>query len=151
MKTATENSDALRLENQICFPLYSAANALVRAYRPFLDQLNITYPQYLVMLVLWQHPAVTVKELGQQLGLDSGTLTPLLKRLENKGVILRKRSDKDERARIISLTKQGKSMEQQAVNIPRDLFCKTGLSSIQAKQLKTLCEQLLAVLQTQSR
>ena len=146
MKSATENSNALLLENQICFPLYSAANALIRAYKPFLDQLDITYSQYLVMLVLWQHRAVTVKELGQQLGLDSGTLTPLLKRLESKGLVLRKRSTKDERARIISLTRQGKSLEQKAANIPRDLFCKTGLSPAQAKQLKALCQQLQAVL-----
>ena len=146
MKSATENSTALLLENQICFPLYSAANAMVRAYKPFLDQLDITYSQYLVMLVLWQHRAVTVKELGQQLGLDSGTLTPLLKRLESKGLVLRKRSTKDERARIISLTQEGKSLEQQAANIPRDLFCKTGLSPAQAKQLKALCQQLQAVL-----
>ena len=146
MKSATENSNALLLENQICFPLYSAANALIRAYKPFLDQLDLTYSQYLVMLVLWQHSAVTVKELGQQLGLDSGTLTPLLKRLESKGLVLRKRSTKDERARIISLTRQGKSLEQQAANIPRDLFCKTGLSPAQAKQLKALCQQLQAVL-----
>jgi DNA-binding MarR family transcriptional regulator len=146
MKSATENSNALLLENQICFPLYSAANALIRAYKPFLDQLDLTYSQYLVMLVLWQHRAVTVKELGQQLGLDSGTLTPLLKRLESKGLVLRKRSTKDERARIISLARQGKSLEQQAANIPRDLFCKTGLSPAQAKQLKALCQQLQAVL-----
>ena len=146
MKSATENSNALLLENQICFPLYSAANALIIAYKPFLDQLDSTSSQYLVMLVLWQHRAVTVKELGQQLGLDSGTLTPLLKRLESKGLVLRKRSTKDERARIISLTRQGKSLEQQAANIPRDLFCKTGLSPAQAKQLKALCQQLQAVL-----
>jgi DNA-binding MarR family transcriptional regulator len=146
MKSAIENSNALLLENQICFPLYSAANALIRAYKPFLDQLDLTYSQYLVMLVLWQHSAVTVKELGRQLGLDSGTLTPLLKRLESKGLVLRKRSTKDERARIISLTRQGKSLEQQAANIPSDLFCKTGLTPAQAKQLKVLCQQLQATL-----
>jgi len=146
MKSAIENSNALLLENQICFPLYSAANALIRAYKPFLDQLDLTYSQYLVMLVLWQHSAVTVKELGRQLGLDSGTLTPLLKRLESKGLVLRKRSTKDERARIISLTRQGKSLEQQAANIPGDLFCKTGLTPAQAKQLKVLCQQLQATL-----
>lgn len=147
MKSEPEVSDPLSLENQMCFPLYSAANALIRSYKPFLDQLEITYPQYLVMLVLWREREVTVKQLGQQLGLDSGTLTPLLKRLEAKDLVQRKRCTNDERARIISLTSRGKSLRRRAVNIPGDLFCKTGLSPAQAKKLKALCQQLLTVLE----
>jgi DNA-binding MarR family transcriptional regulator len=146
MKPTANTEESLLLENQICFPLYAAGNALVRAYRPFLDPLDITYSQYLVMLVLWQHSSVTVKELGQQLRLDSGTLTPVLKRLEGKGLVLRKRSEHDERARVISLTTQGQSLKKQAINIPSDLACKTGFSAAKGKQLKLLCEQLLEIL-----
>jgi DNA-binding MarR family transcriptional regulator len=146
MKPTMSTEESLLLENQIFFPLYAAGNALVRAYRPFLDPLKITYSQYLVMLVLWQHSSMTVKELGQQLRLDSGTLTPLLKRLEGKGLVLRKRAEHDERARVISLTKQGQSLKKQATNIPSNLACKTGLSAAKGQQLKSLCEQLLEVL-----
>ena len=146
MKPTIDTEETLLLENQICFPLYGAANALVRAYRPFLDELNITYSQYLVMLVLWQYSSMTVKELGQKLRLDSGTLTPLLKRLEGKGLVLRKRGEHDERARVISLTTQGQSLKKQAINIPNDLACQTGFSAAKAQQLKLLCEQLLEIL-----
>ena len=93
--------DLLRLDNQLCFALYSASNAIVRAYRPLLDKLDITYPQYLVLLVLWQQDEISLKQLGEQLFLDSGTLTPLLKRLESKGLIRRERNERDERLRVL--------------------------------------------------
>ena len=112
MTAKQADNPALTLENQVCFPLYSAANALVRAYRPFLEPLDLTYLQYMVLMVLWQDSPVTVKELGHQLRLDSGTLTPLLKRLEGKGLVQRRRSSEDERARLISLTEAGTALRR---------------------------------------
>jgi len=100
MSETTNTDNVLCLENQVCFSLYSAANAMVRAYRPMLDKLDLTYPQYLVMLVLWQEQGISVKTLGDKLFLDSGTLTPLLKRLESKGLVSRGRSEQDERVRV---------------------------------------------------
>ena len=107
MNSKVEKSPQLLFENQICFPLYSAANAVVRAYRPLLESLDLTYLQYMVMLVLWQERELSVGDLGQRLRLDSGTLTPLLKRLEGKGYVTRSRSEKDERVRVIAITRQG--------------------------------------------
>ncbi len=136
-----DSMDHLALENQICFALYSATNSMVRAYRPFLDTLNLTYPQYLVMLVLWSNNGINVKNLGEKLHLDSGTLTPLLKRLEIKGIIVRKRNKIDERSRDMFLTQAGEELKQQAAKIPEKVFCKTGLSKEQASALKLICEQ----------
>ena len=146
MKANVSRSPQLLLENQICFPLYSAANAVVRAYRPFLDELGITYLQYIVLMVLWQESSLNVKELGQRLSLDSGTLTPLLKRLESKGFVERKRSDLDERVRIITITKQGMGLKKRARDIPQELACTIGLPAAQGRELKKLCEQLLEAL-----
>ena len=95
--------DAIKLENQICFPLYACAKEIVRRYKPFLDELNLTYTQYITMMVLWEEKEMNVKELGKRLYLDSGTLTPVLKRLEQKGLVIRKRNSKDERVLICLL------------------------------------------------
>ena len=92
--------DAIKLENQICFPLYACAKEIVRRYKPFLDELDLTYTQYITMMVLWEEKEMNVKELGKRLYLDSGTLTPVLKRLEQKGLVIRKRNSKDERAKV---------------------------------------------------
>lgn len=146
MKSDTESYPQLLLENQICFPLYSAANAVVRAYRPLLDELDITYLQYMVLMVLWQERSLNVKELGQRLNLDSGTLTPLLKRLEAKGFVERRRSEQDERVRIITVTRQGMELQQRARDVPLKLGCTTGLSPAKIKELKKLCGQLLEAL-----
>ena len=146
MKPVTANPPQLLLENQICFPLYSAANAVVRAYRPFLEELNLTYLQYIVLMVLWEESSLNVKELGSRLGLDSGTLTPLLKRLETKGFVERRRSEQDERARIITITKIGMDLRNKANDIPQQLACSTGLTAAKGRELKTLCHQLLASL-----
>ena len=136
----------LLIENQVCFPLYSAANAVVRAYRPMLDNLGITYLQYMVLMVLWQRKSLNVKELGQCLYLDSGTLTPLLKRLESKGLVQRKRSMEDERVRLISITPQGMSLKQKAGEIPFKLAAASGLTEVQGLELKKLCGHLLNAL-----
>ncbi|MCL1074619.1 MarR family winged helix-turn-helix transcriptional regulator [Shewanella dokdonensis] len=132
----------LCLENQLCFSLYSAANAMVRAYRPYLEQLQLTYPQYLAMMVLWQQNGISVKLLGEQLHLDSGTLTPLLKRLEAKGLVCRGRSQQDERMRVLELTADGLALRESAMSIPRQMFCRTGLAPAQLTELKQLCDQL---------
>ena len=146
MKSDANNSPQLLFENQICFPLYSAANAVVRAYRPLLDELDITYLQYIVLMVLWQESSLNVKELGQRLNLDSGTLTPLLKRLESKGLVERMRSAQDERVRVITITKEGMGLKAKARDIPHKLACSIGLPAAKAKELKKLCQQLLEAL-----
>ncbi|WP_373752471.1 MarR family winged helix-turn-helix transcriptional regulator [Neisseria weixii] len=110
--------EQLKLSNQLCFPLYALSKEITRRYTPFLQALDLTYPQYLVMLVLWEHGEQSVGELGEKLYLDSGTLTPLLKRLQAKGLVERTRSIEDERSVIIRLTNSGRVLEQQAVEIP---------------------------------
>jgi DNA-binding MarR family transcriptional regulator len=140
--TAEKSPDLLLLDNQLCFALYSASNAIVRAYRPMLEQLDLTYPQYLVMLVLWQQDGVSVKQLGDQLFLDSGTLTPLLKRLEVKGVVQREHSKQDERVRILTLTEQGKALKKLAADIPLRMRDQLQITDTQLQVLKTHCEQV---------
>nr|WP_310214458.1 MarR family transcriptional regulator [Caulobacter sp. BE264]MDR7230995.1 DNA-binding MarR family transcriptional regulator [Caulobacter sp. BE264] len=115
--------EILRLDNQLCFALYGAANRMTRLYRPMLDALGLTYPQYLAMLVLWEASPRTVGALGEALDLDSSTLTPLLKRLEAGGLVTRDRDPEDERRVIVSLTDQGRALRDQAVSIPEKLFC----------------------------
>jgi MarR family transcriptional regulator, organic hydroperoxide resistance regulator len=118
----------LRLDNQICFAIYSAAHAFNRVYKPLLDRLGLTYPQYLVMLVLWERDGVPVKEIGERLYLDSGTLTPLLKRLELAGLVKRTRSTEDERQVLISLTAQGQSLKDKARAVPQSILAATQCS-----------------------
>jgi DNA-binding MarR family transcriptional regulator len=115
--------EVLRLDNQLCFALYGAANRMTRLYRPLLDALGLTYPQYLAMLVLWEKSPRTVGELGEALDLDSSTLTPLLKRLEAGGLVERRRDPDDERRVIVALTDKGRALREQAVAIPEKLFC----------------------------
>lgn len=115
----SEKYDALKIEKQLCFPLYACSKEVVRRYRPFLDPLDLTYTQYIAMMVLWDMRSVTVKELGERLYLDSGTLTPLLKKLEAKGYITRKRSEEDERSLIVTVTEAGDALRDRAIDIPR--------------------------------
>ena len=110
--------ECLKLGNQLCFPLYAVAKEIVKKYKPYLDELDLTYTQYIAMLVLWENKSMGVKELGRHLYLDSGTLTPLLKKLENKGYITRERSKEDERNLIISITKEGEALKDKAVTVP---------------------------------
>ena len=116
----------LALEHQFCFALYSASHAMTRTYKPLLDRLGLTYPQYLVMLVLWEQDAILVKEIGARLFLDSGTLTPLLKRLEGNGLLSRTRDPLDERQVRIALSAQGRDLRLQAEEIPRQVLCASG-------------------------
>ncbi|WP_375749401.1 MarR family winged helix-turn-helix transcriptional regulator [Vibrio sp. HN007] len=138
------NSDQIiDIENQICFSLYSASNAVLRAYRPLLDELDLTYLQYMTMIVLWKHAPLNVKEIGKKMHLDSGTLTPLLKRLEQKELISRNRSSKDERVMEISLTEKGESLKDDAVSVPEKLSCKINIAREEALELKRISDSLL--------
>lgn len=115
------NYDVLKLENQLCFPLYACAKEIVRRYKPYLDELDLTYTQYITMMVMWEEKEINVKELGKKLYLDSGTLTPLLKKLEAKNYVKRERSKSDERNLIVSITKKGETLKSQAVEIPEKI------------------------------
>ena len=116
-------ADPLNLDQQLCFPLYAASNMLTRLYRPLLDELGLTYPQYLAMMALWQKAPCSVGELGKQLYLDSGTLTPLLKRMQTSGLVTRERDAQDERRVVVNLTDAGRAMKAQAASIPARLVC----------------------------
>ena len=116
-----EGYEQLKLENQLCFPLYAAAKEVVRKYKPYLDELDLTYTQYITMMVLWENESMNVKELGSKLYLDSGTLTPLLKKLESKGYITRSRCKEDERNLIIQITDTGDKLKEKAAQIPGDM------------------------------
>ncbi|MCG6201515.1 MarR family winged helix-turn-helix transcriptional regulator [Psychromonas antarctica] len=133
----------LFLDKQLCFSLYSVSNAMGRAYRPLLKKLDLTYLQYIVMMVLWQYSTMNVKELGGKVHLDSGTLTPLLKRLEAKGLIIRARGQQDERVRIISLTDAGKNMRLQAEQVPQAMLSKSKMNVDELTALKKSCDILL--------
>jgi MarR family transcriptional regulator, organic hydroperoxide resistance regulator len=126
----------LRLDNQICFAVYSAAHAFNRVYKPLLDRLGLTYPQYLVMLVLWEGDGVPVKEIGERLFLDSGTLTPLLKRLERAGLIKRTRSTEDERQVLIDLTAQGQALKDKARTVPPSILAASECSVTELLAMK---------------
>ncbi|RRJ84474.1 MarR family winged helix-turn-helix transcriptional regulator [Aestuariirhabdus litorea] len=139
-------ADQLKLDNQLCFALYAGSRAITRLYRPLLEPLGLTYPQYLVLLVLWERrpQAINVKELGEKLSLDSGTLTPLLKRMEQSTLIVRKRSKQDERAREISLTAKGTALRVQASCIPARLMQSAGVSAEQVAEVRGVLRALLA-------
>lgn len=125
-QTRGADLNLLALDNQFCFALYSASHAMTKTYKPMLDRLGLTYPQYLVMLVLWEQDAILVKDIGARLFLDSGTLTPLLKRLEANGLVTRNRDPHDERQVRILLTGEGKNLRKQAEEIPRQVLCASG-------------------------
>ncbi|WP_347220990.1 MarR family winged helix-turn-helix transcriptional regulator [Mycolicibacterium poriferae] len=132
----------LRLEDQLCFALYSASRAVSSAYRPLLDELNLTYPQYLVLLVLWEDDACTIGQLGDRLHLDSGTLSPLIKRLEAAGLVRRQRSNADERRVDVTLTAEGRALEDRAACIPERLL---GSTDADPAQLAALREALTLI------
>ena len=144
--TKINSESDLMLDKQICFSLYSASNAMNRAYRPLLESLDLTYLQYIVMMVLWEHSTMNVKELGSKVHLDSGTLTPLLKRLEGKGLLIRTRGKKDERVRIISLSDEGLKMREKAESVPKEMLCKSRMTIEELTTLKQSCDLLLSKL-----
>ncbi|PRX11819.1 MarR family winged helix-turn-helix transcriptional regulator [Martelella mediterranea] len=137
-----------RIDNQLCFAVYATEHAFARAYKPLLSQLGLTYPQYLVMMALWEHRTLSVNAIGARLGLDSGTLSPLLKRLETTGYIARRRAQDDERRVEITLTPRGREIKSDAETIARSIAAKTGCTAEEARdlhaRLNTLRQNLLA-------
>ena len=133
----------LLIENQLCFPLYACSKEVVRAYAPFLEPLGVTYTQYLVMMVLWEKESLKVSDLGEELWLESGTLTPVLKKLEAKGYLTRQRSSEDERCVTVTLTKEGEDLKQKAADIPKHMTACMRLQGDEAEQLKALLKKLM--------
>lgn len=138
-----EHQESLKLQNQLCFPLYVIAKEITGLYRPFLDELDITYPQYLVMMVLWENDGLSVNHIGEKLYLDSGTLTPLLKRLETKGFIMRKRKKEDERVVEVFISETGKALKAKACEIPEKIYKKIDISEQDWIDLKTSVLKIL--------
>lgn len=144
MMTLSDKYDVLKLENQLCFPLYAVSKEIVRRYTPFLSAIDLTYTQYIVMMVMWEHREINVKELGNKLFLDSGTLTPLLKNLEKKGLITRQRSKADERVLVVSITDEGMQLREKAVEVPAKIGECISLEADEAAQLYTIVKKMLA-------
>lgn len=138
-----EKYDCLRLDRQLCFPMYACAKEVVRAYKPYLDELDLTYTQYITMMVLWEEQQMNVKEIGKKLYLDSGTLTPLLKKLESKGYITRERSSQDERNLMVTITKEGEALREKALVIPERMGACIQLSPEDAKNAYDLLYKIL--------
>ena len=136
-------AELLHLDNQLCFALYRASRAMTAAYAPLLEALGLTYPQYLVMLVLWDHDGERVSQIGERLALDSATLTPLLKRLEARGLIARKRSAADERVVEVFLTADGKRLKRRAAEVPKCMLEKAQLTAADATRLRTQLTALI--------
>ena len=147
-ETAEVLRDPLLLDNQLCYALYAAAHRMTKSYRPMLERMGLTYPQYLVLLVLWETDGITVSEIGRRLRLDSGTLTPVLKRLESSGFLNRSRRQSDEREVEIALTEQGRALRNEAVAVRQSVMCQLNMSEpeIQAMRadLNALIENLCA-------
>ena len=137
--------DCLKLNNQICFPLYACSKEIIRRYKPFLDKVDLTYTQYITMMALWENESMNVRELGSRLFLDSGTLTPLLKKLENKGYIKRSRSKEDERNLIVTLTDKGWKLREQMLSIPGSMASCVDLEPQEAAELYKLLYKVLGV------
>lgn len=135
--------DALRLENQLCFPLYACSREVIKRYRPYLDALGLTYTQYIVLMVIWEEGTVSVRDLGKRLFLDSGTLTPVLKTLEKMGLITRARSQEDERVLLVTITKAGQALREEALSIPKQM---AGCVRLTREERETLYRLLYKVL-----
>ena len=135
--------DVLKLENQLCFPLYACSKEIVRRYKPFLDEIDLTYTQYITMMVLWEHREISVKDMGELLYLDSGTLTPVLKKLEQKGYVTRARNVQDERVLQVTITEEGEALKEKAVEIPAKLGSCINLSPEDAVKLYEILQKIL--------
>lgn len=133
----------LKLDNQLCFSLYAASREVIRLYKPILDEYGLTYTQYVTMLVLWENERLTVKEIGQHLHLDSGTLTPLLKKLEGMQYIQRYRDPNDDRVVIVELTVAGRQLKEQMIEVPKRVFCQVGGDFEELISLKKMLDDLL--------
>ena len=136
-------SNSLKIENQLCFPLYVCSKEIVRKYKPFLDKLDLTYTQYITMMILWEEKNISVKDIGNRLYLDSGTLTPLLKKLESKGYVIRNRDNNDERNVIISITDKGLDLKKDALNVPINVSKCINLDEKDAKELYRILYKII--------
>ncbi len=134
--------EQLKLDNQLCFPVYAASRLIIREYQPYLEKMGITYPQYLVLMVLWENDGLTVNEISKKLILNTNTVTPLLKRMEAQNILSRKRSADDERKVIVKLSEKGKKMQQEAAKIPEKLVAAIHSGPVSIEELKNLKEQL---------
>ena len=143
-----KNSSSLLLENQLCFPIYAAARKIVAAYNPFLKEIDLTYPQYVTMMVLWEEKEVTMRDLGRRLYLDSGTLTPVLKKLESAGYLERRRNPEDERLVTITLTDKGAKLRKKAEKVPAEMTCLVNKKCelFSANEVTELKEQLYRII-----
>lgn len=139
--------DVLKLENQLCFPLYACSKEVIRRYRPYLDELELTYTQYLAMMVLWEEKKCNVKRLGEKLFLDSGTLTPVLKSLESKGYVARRRTSADERVLEVVITEKGEALKEKAVSVPEKVAGCVRLSADESKELYRLLYKVLGAIE----
>ena len=135
--------EGLKLENQLCFPLYACSKEIIRKYKPFLDEIDLTYTQYITMMVMWDKKEVNVKTLGENLYLDSGTLTPVLKKLESKGYINRKRSDQDERNLVVTITEKGEALKEKATCVPGKIGSCVNLNEEESRQLYNLLYKVI--------
>ena len=134
---------ALKIENQICFPLYACSREIIKNYKPFLDKIDLTYTQYIAMMVLWEHKTMNVKAMGEILYLDSGTLTPVLKKLESKGYITRRRSTADERNLLVTITDAGEALKEKAVTVPAAIAKCSNLEPEEAAELYRILYKML--------
>lgn len=141
-----DHYENLKLENQLCFPLYAASREVIKRYHPYLTELGLTYTQYIAMMVFWEEGRISVKELGRKLFLDSGTLTPVLKSLEDKGYVKRRRSSEDERVLIVEITGAGEALKERAVSIPEKIAGCVRLDTEDAMQLYRLLYKVLAAM-----
>ena len=151
MLSENKDFDVLKLDNQVCFPLYACAKELVRQYTPYLSELGLTYTQYLVMMVLWENETVSSRELARCLHLDYGTLTPVLRRLQQAGLITKERSSDDERTLTLTLTGKGRGLRNSAVNIPSAVAEITGLSAEEFRTLYTIAYKALDHMENNSK
>ena len=135
--------DSLKIENQLCFPLYACSREIIKQYKPFLDAIDLTYTQYIAMMVLWEHKTMNVKMMGEILYLDSGTLTPLLKKLESKGFVTRQRSTADERNLVVTITESGEALKDKAVTVPAEIAKCSNLEQDEAAMLYRILYKML--------
>lgn len=138
-----EKYQMLKLENQLCFPLYAVSKEIVKKYKPYLDELDLTYTQYITMMVMWEHAEISVKELGEYLYLDSGTLTPVLKKLEQKGLVTRARAKEDERVLLVTVTPEGEALKEKASGVPAKVGGCVLISKEEAAELHRILKKIL--------
>ncbi|MCR5156618.1 MAG: MarR family transcriptional regulator [Butyrivibrio sp.] len=143
MSVKEEKYETLKLGNQLCFPLYACSKEIIRKYKPYLDEIDLTYTQYITMMVLWEQKSLNVKTLGEKLYLDSGTLTPVLKKLESKGYITRERSNEDERNLLVTITEEGEKLRERALSIPPAMGSCVKLSAEESKLLYDLLYKII--------